>query len=339
MTLKLGIELPYTETHDRDGLIALTREAEALGYDSVWASELYSYDAFTTLTQLATATERIKLGTNIANIYARTPAMLAGTAASLDQLSGGRFILGLGVSGPQVIEGWHGVPYKKPLQRTRETIEIVRKVLSGDKLIHEGDVFTLKQGLRLLNKPFRPDLPIYVASLGPRNVELTAEVADGWLPTFFAPAHAERVFGPALAAGRAKRSPGLGPLEIAPFAPAFGGDLATGRDVARFVVGFYVGGMGSKDQNFYNTLVRKYGFEEEAERIQDLFLGGEKGAAIGAVPDDLVDAVSLIGDVPRLRDGLAQFADAGATALVIGAMAPDAEGRRKTLEMIAEANR
>lgn len=339
MTLRLGIELPYTETHDREGLIALARDAEALGYESVWASELYSYDAFTTLTQIATATDRIKLGTNIANIYARTPAMLAGTAASLDQLSGGRFILGIGVSGPQVIEGWHGLPYHKPLQRTRETIEIVRTVLAGDKLVHEGEIFTLTQGLRLLNKPLRPDLPIYVASLGPKNVALTAELADGWLPTFFAPAHAERVFGPSLAAGRAKRSPSLGPLEVAPFVPAFGGDLATGRDVARFVVGFYVGGMGSRDQNFYNTLVRKYGFEQEAERIQDLFLSGEKGGAIGAVPDDMVDAVSLIGDVPRLRDGIAAFAEAGCTALVVGAMAPDREGRRKTLEMLAEANR
>ena len=159
MTLKLGIELPYTETHDRDGLIALAREAEALGYDSVWASELYSFDAFTTLTQIATATDRIKLGTNIANIYARTPAMLAGTAASLDQLSGGRFILGIGVSGPQVIEGWHGVPYDKPIRRTRETIDIVRKVLAGDKLVYEGEVFNLTQGLRLLNKPLRPDMP------------------------------------------------------------------------------------------------------------------------------------------------------------------------------------
>jgi F420-dependent oxidoreductase-like protein len=339
MTLKLGIELPYTETHDRDGLIALAREAEALGYDSVWASELYSFDAFTTLTQIATATDRIKLGTNIANIYARTPAMLAGTAASLDQLSGGRFILGIGVSGPQVIEGWHGVPYDKPIRRTKETIDIVRTVLAGDKLVYEGEVFNLNKGLRLLNKPLRPDLPIYVAALGPRNVELTAEAADGWLPTFFSPAHAEQVFGPALAAGRAKRSPGLGPLEVAPFVPAFAGDLRTGRDIARFAVGFYVGGMGSREQNFYNTLVKRYGFVEEAERIQDLFLGGDKGAAIGAVSDDLVDAVSLVGDEPRLRDGLAAFEAAGCTTLVVGPMAPDLEGRRQTLQALAEANR
>ena len=339
MTLKLGLELPYTDTGDRDGLAALARHAESLGFDAIWASELYSFDAFTTLTHLAGQTERIRLGTNIANIYARTPAMLASTAASLDQLSGGRFILGIGVSGPQVIEGWHGVPYDRPLQRTRETIEITRRILAGDRLVHEGEVFRVTQGLKLINKPLRPDLPIYVASLGPKNVELTAQLADGWLPTFFSPAHARDVFGPALDAGRAGRSPALGPLEVAPFVPSVAGDLAAGRDLLRFAIGFYVGGMGSREKNFYNTLVRKYGFDDEAQQIQDLFLSGDKGAAIAAVPDAMVDAVSLVGDEPRLRDGLAAFEDAGATAIVVGPMAPDAEGRRRTLEALAHAAR
>jgi F420-dependent oxidoreductase-like protein len=337
VALNLGLELPYTDMADRDGLISLAREAEAIGYDAVWCSELYSFDAFTTLTQIATATDRIKLGTNIANIYARTPAMLASTAASLDQISGGRFILGIGVSGPQVIEGWHGVPYDRPIQRTRETIEIVRSVLAGDRLVHEGKVFHVTKGLKLINKPIRPDLPIYVASLGPRNVALTAEAADGWLPTFFSPAHAE-VFSAALDEGRAKRSPALGPLEIAPMVPSFAGDVAAGRDILRFGVGFYVGGMGSKEQNFYNALVRRYGYVEEAERIQQLFLEGDKGAAIAAVPDSLVDAVCLVGDEARIRDGIAAFEAAGVTALVVGPMAPDAEGRRRTLETIARAN-
>jgi F420-dependent oxidoreductase-like protein len=338
MTLKLGLELPYTEMGDRESLVSLAREAEALGYDAVWCSELYSFDAFTTLTQIAGATERIKLGTNIANIYARTPAMLASTAASLDQISGGRFILGIGVSGPQVIEGWHGVPYDRPIQRTRETIEIVRRVLAGDRLVHEGKVFRVTKGLKLINKPLRPDLPIYVASLGPRNVALTAEAADGWLPTFFSPAHAKVAFGAALDEGHAKRSPALGPLEIAPMVPSFAGDLAAGRDMLRFGVGFYVGGMGSKEQNFYNALVRRYGFVEEAERIQELFLSGDKGAAIASVPDELVDAVCLVGDESRIRDGIAAFEAAGCTALVIGPMAPDPDGRRATLETIARAN-
>jgi F420-dependent oxidoreductase-like protein len=338
MSLKLGLELPYTDMGDRASMIDMARLAEDLGYDVVWCSELYSFDAFTTLTQIATATERIKLGTNIANIYARTPAMLASTAASLDQISGGRFILGIGVSGPQVIEGWHGVPYDRPIARTRETIEIVRRVLTGDKLVHEGKVFTLTKGLRIINKPLRPDLPIYVASLGPKNVEMTAELADGWLPTFFSPAHARETFGPGLDAGLAKRSPSLGPLEVAPFVPAFAGDVAAGRDILRFIVGFYVGGMGSREQNFYNTLVRRYGFVEEAQRIQDLFLGGDKPGAFAAVPDTMVDAVSLVGDEGRIKDGIAAFEAAGATALVVGAMAPDPEGRVRTLETIARAN-
>ena len=338
MSLKLGLELPYTEMGDRASLIGLAREAESLGYDAVWCSELYSFDAFTTLTQIACETDRIKLGTNIANIYARTPAMLASTAASLDQLSGGRLILGIGVSGPQVIEGWHGVAYDRPLQRTRETIEIVRRVVAGDRLVHDGTVFSLKQGLKLINKPLRPDLPIYVASLGPKNVELTAEAADGWLPTFFSPGHAAEVFGPALAAGASKRSPGLGPLEVVPFVPALAGEVSQARDVLRFAIGFYVGGMGSREKNFYNTLVRRYGFVEEAERIQELFLSGDKSAAIAAVPDELVDAVTLAGDETRIRDGIAAFAAAGASGLVIGPMAPDADGRRRTLETIAKAN-
>jgi F420-dependent oxidoreductase-like protein len=338
VTLKLGVELPYTEMHDRPSMLALAREAEALGYDAIWVSELYSFDAFTTLTHIACGTERIKLGTNIANIYARSPAMLASTAASLDQLSGGRFILGLGVSGPQVIEGWHGVPYDKPLGRTRETIEIVRKIVSGDRLVHDGEIFRITKGLKLINKPLRPDLPIYVASLGPKNVALTAELADGWLPTFFSPAHAREVFGPSLDAGRALRSPALGPLEVTPFVPALAGDISVARDVLRWGLGFYVGGMGSREKNFYNALVRRYGFVEEAERIQELFLAGDKAAAIAAVPDALVDAVCLAGDEARIRDGLTAFEEAGVGALVIGPMAPDAEGRRATLELLAKVN-
>ena len=339
VTLKLGLELPYTEMGDRDALIALAKRVETLGYDAVWCSELYSFDAFTTLTQIACETERIKLGTNIANIYARTPAMLASTAASLDQLSGGRFILGIGVSGPQVIEGWHGVPYDRPLQRTRETIEIARRIFQGDRLVHEGAVFSVTKGLKLINKPLRPDLPIYVASLGPRNVELTAEAADGWLPTFFSPSHADDVFGPALSAGRAKRSPGLAPLEVVPMVPAMAGDVQTARDVLRLGIGFYVGGMGSRKQNFYNALVRRYGFDDAAEHIQNLFLGGDKAAAIAAVPDELVDAVTLAGDEARIRDGLAALEAAGVTGIVVGPADPDAEGRTRTLETIANANR
>ncbi|HLG08614.1 MAG TPA: LLM class F420-dependent oxidoreductase, partial [Gaiellaceae bacterium] len=277
-----------------------------------------SFDAFTTLTQIATATERIKLGTNIANIYARTPAMLAGTAASLDQLSGGRFILGIGVSGPQVIEGWHGVPYDRPIRRTRETIDIVRKVLAGDKLVYDGEIFSLTQGLRLLNKPLRPDMPIYVASLGPRNVELTAELADGWLPAFFHPDKAKDVWGDSLAKGTAKRSADLGPLEI-----SAGGMVAIGEDVkglldfARPMYALYVGGMGARGKNFYNDLFARYGYEAEAKKIQDLYLDGLKRDAAAAVPDAFVDEVALVGPKERLAERLDAWRESGATSLLV----------------------
>jgi F420-dependent oxidoreductase-like protein len=338
MALRLGLEIPYTEVHDRDAIVALARAAEDVGFDSVWASELYSFDAFTTLTQIALATTRIKVGTNIANIYARTPAMLASTAASLDQMSGGRLILGVGASGPQVIEGWHGLPYDRPLQRTRETIDIVRKVLRGERLTYEGELFRLTQGLKLINKPLRADVPIYVAAIGPRNIELTGEVADGWLPTFFSTNHADSVFRPHLEAGFARAGRSADGFEVAPFASAFAGDVQVGLDMARFLVGFYIGGMGSREKNFYNRLVQRYGYVEEARRIQDLFLSGDKQAAIAAVPDDLVDEVSVIGDEARIRDRLKAFEAAGATALVIAPMAPDPAGRRALLETLARAN-
>jgi F420-dependent oxidoreductase-like protein len=312
MAVNLGLMLPYTQYNDRDALVAVARLGESLGYVSVWVSELYSFDAFTTLTHLACHTERIKLGTNIANIYARTPSMLASTAASLDQISNGRHILGIGVSGPQVIEGWHGVAYDRPVQRTAETIEIVRTILAGDRLAYEGEVFRVTQGLKIMNKPLRPDVPIYVAALGPKNVEMTAAVADGWLPTFYSPAHAESTFGPALAAGRARRSPALGPLDVAPFVPV-GTDPETGRNTARWVLGFYIGGMGSRERNFYKDLVTRYGFGEAAQKIQDLFLGGDKQAAFAAVPDELIDAISIFGDEAQMRDRLAEFEASGAT--------------------------
>ena len=338
MALRLGLELPYTEMHDRDTMATLARAAEDAGFDSIWISELYSFDAFTTLTHLALETSTIKIGTNIANIYARTPAMLASTAASLDQISGGRLILGIGVSGPQVIEGWHGLPYDRPLQRTRETIDIVRMILRGERLVYEGEIFNVKQGLRLMNKPLRADVPIYVAAIGPRNIEMTASRADGWLPTFFSPTHADRVFRPHVEAGLAKAGRDAASFEVMPFVSAFAGDVQTGIDSCRFVVGFYIGGMGSKQKNFYNQLVRRYGYEREAEQIQDLFLGGDRQAAIQAVPDDLVDDVSVIGDEARMRDRLKVFEAAGVTGLVIGPMAPDLEARKLLLTTLSKAN-
>lgn len=338
MGLRIGIEIPYTEMQDREGMIALAREAEAEGYDCIWCSEVYTYDAFTTLTQIACATSTIKVGTNIAQIYARTPALLATTAASLDQMSGGRMILGIGASGPQVIEGWHGVPYDRPVQRTREIIEIARKIWSGEKVVHEGTVFTLNKRLKLLNAGHRANIPVYVASLGPKNVEMTAEMADGWLPFPFSTEHAPDVFKGPLQAGLAKRSPELGPFTIAPFAPVFVGDTETGLNIARGLIGFYIGGMGSKTQNFYNRLVQRYGFEKEALRVQELFLGGDKPGAIAATPDALVDQVSVVGDEARVRDRLQAFEAAGATELVVAFLSGDAESRSQMLKTLARAN-
>jgi F420-dependent oxidoreductase-like protein len=338
--MKLGIMLNYATVHNRDEIVRLAKTAEDLGYDSVWASEAYSFDVFTTLTHIACHTKTIKLGTNIAQLYSRTPAALATTAASLDQISDGRMILGVGASGPQVIEDWHGVPYEKPVQRTREIIDIVRQILSGERIKYDGQVYKVgqKKQLKIINPVLRKDLPIYVASLGPKNVEMTAEMADGWLPTFFSTEHAQRVFGPALDAGKAKRSPDLKPLEIAPMVPTFAGKYEVGIDMMRNMVGFYVGGMGSREQNFYNKLVQRYGFVDEAKQIQDLFLGGDKAAGIAATPDELVDQVSLIGDEVRIRDRLQAFAEAGASALLLGAGAFDADGFREQLEIVARAN-
>lgn len=337
MRLPIGIEIPYTDLQDRAGLIALAREAEDLGYDCIWCSEVYTYDAFTTLTQIACETSTIKVGTNIAQIYARTPSLLATTAASLDQMSGGRLILGVGASGPQVVEGWHGVPYDRPVQRTREIIEIARTVWSGQKVLHDGPVYQLNKGLKLLNTGHRKDIPIYVASLGPKNVEMTAEVADGWLPFPFSSEHARDVFDAPIKAGLAKRSAERGPFHVAPFAPVFVGDTEQGLNGARMVVGFYIGGMGSKEKNFYNQLVQRYGFVEEAKKVQEMFLGGDKAGAIAATPDDLVDQVSIVGDEARVRDRLQAFAEAGATELVISFLG-DPASRSEMMKSLARAN-
>ncbi|HEX9775835.1 MAG TPA: LLM class F420-dependent oxidoreductase [Actinomycetota bacterium] len=337
MTLRIGIEINYAELQDRTAIVALARAAEDLGFDCIWCSEVYTYDAFTTLTHIACNTTRINLGTNIAQIYARTPALTATTAASLDQLSGGRMILGLGASGPQVIEGWHGVPYDRPVQRTREIIDICRRIWSGERVIYEGDVYKLTKGLKILNRGHRADIPIFVASLGPRNVEMTAETADGWLPFPYSTEHAPAVFAEPLAAGAAKRSPERPPLRVAPFAPAFVGDVEAGMNAVKAIVGFYIGGMGSREQNFYNKLVQRYGFVEEAQRVQELFLGGDRAGAIAATPAELCDLVSLVGDEARIRDRLQAFEASGASDLLLAPMG-DAEGRLEMLEVIARAN-
>jgi F420-dependent oxidoreductase-like protein len=298
---------------------------EAAGLDAIWVAEAYGFDAPTIMGFLAARTERLAIGSAILPIYSRTPALLAQTAAGLDALSGGRAMLGLGASGPQVVEGWHGVAYDKPLARTREIIEICRQVWRREPLVHDG-VYRLplppEQGtglgkpLKLLTRPVRDRIPIYLAALGDRNVTLTAEVAEGWLPFLYLPERAGQVWGDALAAGAAKRDPALGPLDIVAGGPlAIGEDVIHLRELARPTIALYVGGMGAKGRNFYHDVVTRYGFGEAADRIQDLYLSGQKEAAAAAVPDELLELSSLIGPEGHVKERIAAFKEAGVTTL------------------------
>jgi len=307
---------------------------EQAGLDMVWVAEAYSFDAVSTMGYLAARTERVQIASGILPIYTRTPTLLAMTAAGVDSLSGGRCVLGLGASGPQVIEGFHGVPYDRPLGRTREIIDVCRQVWRRERVEHagasyqiplpEGQGTGLGKPLKLINHPVRAEIPIYVASLGPKNVAMTAELADGWMPLFYLPEKAKDVWGDDLAAGAAARSADLGPLEV-----VAGGLLSVGdgaesmRELARPMVALYVGGMGAKGRNFYNDLVKRYGFEAEAEAIQDLYLDGKKDEAAKLVPDALLEATSLCGSEGYVRERLAAFKESGVTVLNVTPIAPD----------------
>ncbi len=323
--MKLALTLPYAEgALSREQMLEIVQAADRLGYDSLWVAEAWSHDAFLVLTSLIESTQQIKLATGIVNVYSRTPSLIAQSTATLDALSGGRAILGLGASGPQVIEGWHGLDYDRPLQRTRETIEIVRMIMRREKLNFEGDIFNLTGRLKLINHPVRDRVPIAVAALGPKNIAMTAEVADAWLPTLYSPAKAAEVFGPALAEGKAKRSADLGPLEVvAPVAVAIGEDVSAARDLSRMGLALYIGGMGSRSQNFYNRLIRQYGYEAEAEQIQELYLSGRQGEAIRLVTDDIIDEVSAIGSEGFVKDRIGQFAASGVDTLLVTIGDPD----------------
>ncbi len=333
--MKLGLSLGYAPpgTNPAD-LFPLVEEAERLGFDSVWAAEAWGTDAVSVLAYLAAVTQKIKLGSAIMQIPGRTPANTAMTAATLDLLSGGRFLLGLGTSGPQVVEGWHGQPWGKPLGKTREYVEIVRAALRREVVAHEGEHYRipwdgpgatgLGKPLKLMLRPLRSEIPVYLAALGPKNVALAAEIADGWLPIFVDPDHFAETFGPSLSAAPEG-------FEIAPTVSVLvGDDVATLRDALRPYVALYVGGMGSKGRNFYNALVRRYGWEEEAERIQELYLAGKQREAIAAVPDALVDAVSLVGPKERIAERLEAWRATPVTTLVLGTPQPEA------LQVLAE---
>ncbi|MDA3039665.1 MAG: LLM class F420-dependent oxidoreductase [Actinomycetota bacterium] len=327
--MKLSTALSFTGDPKR--LVQRARDLESAGIDRIWGGEIYGFDLVSTLAFLAGQTERLELMTGILPVYSRSPALIAQTAMTIDTLSGGRFVLGLGTSGPQVIEGWHGVPFTKPIARTRDTIEICRKVWSGDKVVHEGEAYQLplpeSQGgsglgkpLKFVDKPLRTDIPIVIASIGPKNVELTAELANGWQPIHFVPDRFQHVWGDALTAGEARRPADLGPLEIIAggvVALGKGPDVQEARDAARANIGFYVGGMGAKSKNFYNDLFKRYGWEAEAEKIQDLFLSGHRSEAFAAVPDEYLDLSMLCGDEGYVRERLQVYKDVGVTHLNI----------------------
>src|SRR5438132_2941860 len=302
--MKLGLSLGYAPpgTNPAD-LFPLVHEAERLGFDSVWVAEAWGTDAVSVLGWLAARTERIKLGSAIMQIPGRTPTNTAMTAATLDLLSGGRFLLGLGTSGPQVVEGWHGEPWGKPLGKTREYIEIVRAALRREVVAHQGEHYRipydgpgatgLGKPLKLMLRPLRPDIPIYLAAIGPKNVALAAEIADGWLPIFVDPERFDRAFGASIAGARES-------FEIAATVSVLvGDDVGALRDTLKPYIALYVGGMGAKGKNFYNALVRRYGWEAEAERIQELYVDRRQREAIAAGPDALVAPLALVGPKER----------------------------------------
>jgi F420-dependent oxidoreductase-like protein len=341
--MRLAVNLGYWGAgNDKDNL-AVAREADRIGYDSVWAAEAYGSDAATVLAFVAAQTERIGIGSAIFQIPARTPAMTAMTAATLDSLSGGRFRLGLGVSGPQVSEGWYGVRFAKPLARTREYVAVVRQALSRQPLRHDGEFWTLPlpdgpgKALRLTAHPVREDIPLYLASVGPKNLELTGEIADGWLGIFFAPEHAAESLDH-VRAGRAKAGKDMSGFDVVPTVPVvFGDDLEACAEPLRHYAALYVGGMGSREQNFYNRLVVRMGYGDAAAQIQDLYLAKQHRDAAAAVPFDFIDRTSLIGPVERVRDRLAAYAEAGVTTLSVASFAGSLEERVGALRTLADA--
>lgn len=336
--MKLGLVLPYEGGLSFPDVLALTQRAEALDFDSVWAPEAWGTDAISILGALAARTERIRLGTGIINVFSRTPALIAQTAATLDLISNGRFILGLGTSGHQVIAGWHGVPFDRPLQRLRETVAIVRQVLRREPIRFKGDVFTLEQGLKLLAHPMRAEVPIYLATLTPGGLRLTGELADGWMPTLFSPGHMN-LFKPQLQEGARAAGRSLDRLVIAPHVEVvIDEDRARARDALRPWTALYVGGMGSKTKNFYNEVVRRYGFEE-AVAIQDLYLGGKRREAIAKVPDALIDSIAIAGPAGYAREQVQRWSAAGVDIMLVGLHAGEQAPQMETLEILATAVR
>ena len=341
--MRLGLMLGYWGLGlTADDQRALLLEAEAAGFDSVWTAEAYGSDAATPLAWFAAQTERIKLGAAILQIPGRSPAMTAMTAVTLDHLSNGRFLLGLGTSGPQVAEGWHGQRFAKQLARTREYVEIVRKALARERLTYEGETYQLPlpdgpgKALKLMIAPVQERIPIYIAAIGPKNTQLVGEIADGWLPVFFSPEHVD-LSRSLLEEGAARSGRSLEGFDTAPTVQvSIDDDIDRARDAMRPFVALYVGGMGSREKNFYNALVRRYGFEDAAQEIQDLYLDGKKQEAAAAIPAELIDMVTMCGPRERVKERLEVYRDAGVGTLIVSPMAFEPEQRKRTIRELAE---
>jgi F420-dependent oxidoreductase-like protein len=342
MTMRIGLGINYAGGFKE--VAAEVADLEHAGLDVVFVPEAYSFDAVSALGYLAASTQRLQLASGIMQLYTRTPTLTAMTAAGLDYVSDGRFTLGLGASGPQVIEGFHGVPYDAPIARTREVVDICRRVWRRERLQFDGEHYTiplpagrgtgLGKALKLINEPVRERIPILLAALGPKNVELAAEIAEGWQPIFFLPEKADEVWGRALASGRAIRDPALGELDVyAGPVLAIGDDVEPLREFVKPHLALYIGGMGAKGRNFYHALATSYGYGAEADRIQQLYLAGDKDGAAKAVPDDLVRDVSLIGTAGFVKDRVAAFREAGVTTLNV---VPIAEARADRVKLIEQ---
>ncbi|MDX2547316.1 LLM class F420-dependent oxidoreductase [Streptomyces sp. WI04-05B] len=340
--MKISTQLRY-----EGDIVQASRDVTALeraGLDLIWVPEAYGFDAPSFMGAIAARTDRVEIGSGILSVYTRTPALLAMTAAGVDALSGGRAHLGLGASGPQVVEGMHGVPYRTPVARTRETIEVMRAFWRREQPVtYDGSTLRLPlpggpgTPMRLLTPPVRPEVPVWVAALGPRNVRMTAQTADGWLPMFFAPEWSDRVFGEALKAGTAARDPGRAPLMIsAGGLLAVGPDAARHRDRARRQLAFFIGGMGSPGRNFYYDLISRYGFPREAETIQSLFLRGDRKAAAAAVPDALLEATTLCGPKSYVKDRVAAYREAGVTHLEVTPVTDEGQTETDLISQLKE---
>lgn len=343
--MRIGLSVNYAGGFK--DVAAEVADLERAGLDIVFVPEAYSFDAVSALGYLAASTQRVELASGILQLYTRTPTLTAMTAAGLDYVSDGRFTLGLGASGPQVIEGFHGVPYDAPIGRTREVIDICRQVWRRETVRHEGKHYTiplppergtgLGKPLKLINQPVRERIPILVAALGPKNVELAAEVAEGWQPIFYLPEKAQDVWGESLAAGRAQRDPALGELDIyAGPVLAIGENVEPLREFVKPHLALYIGGMGAKGKNFYHTLATKYGYGPQADRIQELYLSGDKDGAAKVVPDDLVRDVNLIGAREFVKERLAAYREAGVTTLNVAPIASTTAERIKLIETLRE---